>query len=67
MFKENQQHYFTDERYTITLEFCGYPEQRYVVRFCNEFVSSHKIAIHAMTASRKHARNRGYKLTSKKG
>lgn len=27
-----------DNRYTIQREFCGYPEARYVVRFCGEWV-----------------------------
>ena len=32
----------TDPRYTISLEFCGYPEQRHVVRFCGEWVGQAK-------------------------
>lgn len=28
----------TDHRYTITKEFCGYPEARFVVRFCGDFI-----------------------------
>lgn len=27
-----------DNRYTIRREFCGYPEARWVVRFCGEWV-----------------------------
>ncbi len=29
-----------DRRYTVTLEWCGYERQRYVVRFCDEFIAS---------------------------
>jgi hypothetical protein len=28
----------SDKRYTIAKEFCGYPESRFVLRFCNDFV-----------------------------
>lgn len=31
----------TDMRYRIGLEFCGYETARFVVRFCDEFISSH--------------------------
>lgn len=27
-----------DNRYTITLEHCGYPEPRHVVRFCGDWI-----------------------------
>lgn len=27
-----------DKRYTITKEWCGYEEPRFVVRFCDEFI-----------------------------
>lgn len=29
----------SDKRYTVTKEFCGYPEPRFVVRFCGEWVA----------------------------
>lgn len=29
----------SDKRYTVTKEFCGYPEARFVVRFCGEWVA----------------------------
>jgi hypothetical protein len=29
-----------DKRYSIALEFCGYPQKRYVARFCGEFLDS---------------------------
>ena len=28
----------SDKRYTITKEFCGYSEARYVLRFCDEWI-----------------------------
>ena len=28
----------SDKRYTITQEFCGYAEARYVLRFCGEWI-----------------------------
>lgn len=28
----------SDARYTVTLEWCGYPEQRHVARFCGEWI-----------------------------
>lgn len=28
-----------DKRYTITVEYCGYPEPRYVLRFCGDFIA----------------------------
>lgn len=30
-----------DQRYTVTLEYCGEALPRYIVRFCDDFVSSH--------------------------
>lgn len=27
-----------DNRYTITKEYCGYPEAKYILRFCGEWV-----------------------------
>ena len=35
-------HLKSDRRYTITLEFCGHETAMHVVRFCGEWVSSHK-------------------------
>lgn len=31
-----------DARYTIQKEYCGYPEPRFVVRFCGEFIGQSK-------------------------
>ena len=36
-----------DKRYTITMEFCGYPSRRHVLRFCGEFICAY---IHMQTA-----------------
>lgn len=30
-----------DRNYTVTLEYGGWAEQRHVVRYCGEFISSH--------------------------
>lgn len=27
-----------DRRYTVRLEFCGYPQARFVARFCGEWI-----------------------------
>jgi hypothetical protein len=32
----------SDQRYTITKEFCGYSEARYVLRFCGEWIMQSK-------------------------
>jgi hypothetical protein len=29
----------SDSRYSIAKEFCGYPEKRFVLRYCGEFVA----------------------------
>jgi hypothetical protein len=29
----------SDSRYAITQEYCGYPEPRYVLRFCGEWIA----------------------------
>ncbi len=31
-----------DKRYSINLEFCGYAEKRYVLRFCGDFIAQSK-------------------------
>lgn len=31
-------HPLRDKRYAVALEFCGYPEPRWVARFCGEFI-----------------------------
>lgn len=29
-----------DKRYSVNLEWCGYPEQRHVVRFCGDYIGN---------------------------
>lgn len=35
-------HFKDDPRYTLTREYCGYSEPRYVVRFCDDWVGQDK-------------------------
>lgn len=35
-------HLASDERYTITREFCGYEEPRFVLRFCGDYLANSK-------------------------
>ena len=35
-------HLRSDNRYTITLEFCGHKTAMHVVRFCGDWISCHK-------------------------
>jgi len=44
----------TDNRYTVNLEFCGYPTARHVARFCTDFISSHVTQKEAIQALEKH-------------
>ena len=39
-----------DSRYSATLEWCGKAEQRYVARFCGEWLSQHIASLDAMRA-----------------
>ncbi|NBU79676.1 MAG: hypothetical protein EBS50_11515, partial [Sphingomonadaceae bacterium] len=41
-------HLPSDKRYTIAQEFCGYPEPRWVARFCGEFIGQSKFKGSAM-------------------
>ena len=34
--------YFKEQGYSVSKEYCGYPEKRYVLRFRGEFVCSCK-------------------------
>lgn len=43
-----------DNRYTIHLEFCGYPARHYVVRFCGEWVGESKSRAKALDIQKKH-------------
>ncbi len=50
----------TDRRYRIGLEFCGHEKARHVVRFCDEFISSHATYGAALMAASGHnARRNG--------
>lgn len=43
-----------DERYSINLEYCGYEDWRFVLRFCGDWVSQHKTELQAVKACRDH-------------
>lgn len=43
-----------DLRYSINLEYCGYREQRHVVRFLGNYVSNHETAACATSAAIAH-------------
>lgn len=45
-----------DKRYTIELEWCGYPERRHVLRFCGEWVAQYKTHDEAFDAMVEHRR-----------
>ena len=47
-----------DSRYTITKEYCGYPEARYVIRFCGEWVCQEYTYQDALISAEKHNLNR---------
>lgn len=50
----------TDPRYRITLEHCGHARPMYVLRFCDDFVSSHRFKRQAIAAMVEHRRYRTY-------
>lgn len=43
-----------DLRYSINLEWCGYKEQRYVVRFLGGYISNHETGPLAKAAAIQH-------------
>lgn len=49
----------SDSRYTISQEFCGYPEARFILRFCDEWVdqSLHYSAMVMRAVGHKNVRN----------
>lgn len=51
-----------DTKYTINLEFCGYKERRYVLRFCDEFIGSYTTKKDAILAQIFHDDERTLKL-----
>lgn len=49
-----------DSRYTITKEFIGYPDARFVLRFCGEFVAQSEFySVVLLRAIGEDARRRG--------
>lgn len=54
-----------DKRYSIALEFCGYREQRYVVRFCRSFVGQKQSYIQALQLKHAHNRERLSEISDK--
>lgn len=42
---------WSDPRYAIQLEWCGRPTARYVIRFCDAFVSQHESRQEALGAA----------------
>ena len=53
----------SDNRYTITLEFCGHETAMHVVRFCDAWLSCHKTKGAALVAAAGHAARRRGALT----
>lgn len=43
-----------DKRYTIDREYCGQYKPLYVLRFCGDFISSHKNPLDAIQAAKLH-------------
>lgn len=50
---------FRDTRYTADLEYCGYPERRFVLRFCGVWIAQFQTAKEARAAQREHAARKG--------
>jgi hypothetical protein len=48
-----------DGRYSVTLEFCGQPRKRWVVRFCGEWIGTAKNRVDAEKIRQAHAAARG--------
>lgn len=42
-----------DKRYSIQQEWCGHQNQRWVIRFCGEWVSEHPTQSEAVEVARK--------------
>lgn len=55
-----------DKRYSISLEWCGYPEQRYVVRFIGDWIGQSKKPSGAILKSIFHQDKRMYNLLTPK-
>ena len=48
----------SDKRYTIALEYCGYPTARHVVRFCGQWLGQIITRREAIEITREHADTR---------
>ena len=48
-----------DRRYTIDLEYCGYEEQKHVLRFCGEWISCSMKYKHAVENAELYRDRRG--------
>ena len=48
-----------DKRYSIKLEWCGYPERRFVVRFCGDWIGQSASMNDALAMVKHHADDRG--------
>lgn len=46
-----------DGRYSVTLEFCGYPSPRWVTRFCGEWLEQNETKNGAIFAALEHRRD----------
>jgi hypothetical protein len=42
-----------DSRFTVTREFCGEPRPRWILRWCGEWVSKHRLKSEALAARKK--------------
>jgi len=51
-----------DRRYTITQEYTGAATRQHVLRFCNDFVSTHRTRDQAAAAQERHAEERSAQL-----
>ena len=56
--KKSGNWYDIDDRYTINSECCGYIAPRYVVRFCDKYLSNHKTLASSYKAAHKHNKKR---------
>lgn len=54
---------FTDGRFTITHEYDGHPKARFIIRFCDKFISSHETIYAAKWARNELIIERHNKLT----
>lgn len=54
-----------DHRYTINLEWCGYPQQMHVFRFCDYWQSAHATTDEAWKAAQAHKAARDAILSGK--